>query len=114
MGAILVVSSRDHVKYFHGNNLELDKRQQKTTQCKQPAAQHRAAFSFVHSQGIEEGFLMNSHQMEILQNSYYPRKFSQALSIHYSALELTNSPQGVSHPISVAMLFQLVRSLSLI
>jgi hypothetical protein len=65
MGAILPVSSRDYVKYFHGSNLKLDNPQQKTTRCKHPAALHRAAFSFVHSQGIEEGCSMNSHQMEV-------------------------------------------------
>jgi hypothetical protein len=60
------------------------------------------------------GFLMNSHQKEVLQNSHYPPKFWQPLSIHGSALELTQSPKGVSHPKSVAMLFRLVRTLSLI
>jgi hypothetical protein len=60
------------------------------------------------------GFLMNSHQMEVLQNSHHPRKFWQSLSIHGSALELTHRPKGVSDPKSVAMLFRLVRTLSLI
>jgi hypothetical protein len=60
-----------------------------------------------------EGFLMNSHQMKVLQNSYHPQKFCQVLSIHCSALDLTNSPQGVSRPISVAMPFRLVSSLLL-
>jgi hypothetical protein len=61
-----------------------------------------------------EGFLMDNYQMEVLQNSYHPRKFCQSLSIHCSALESANSPQGVSDPISVAMLFRLVGSLLLI
>jgi hypothetical protein len=61
-----------------------------------------------------EGFLMNSHEMEVLQDSYHSRKFGQALSIDCSALELISSPQGLCDPISVALLFRLARSLLLI
>jgi hypothetical protein len=60
------------------------------------------------------GFLMNSDQMEVLQDSYHPWKYCQALSIHCSILELTNSPQGVSHPVLVTILFRFGRSLLLI
>jgi hypothetical protein len=37
-----------------------------------------------------EGFLMNDHEIEALQNSQYPHHPCQSLSIHCSALELTN------------------------
>jgi hypothetical protein len=60
-----------------------------------------------------EGFLMNSHQMKVLHNSYHPRKFCQALLIHCSALELTIGLQGFSGPILAVMLFRLVRFLLL-
>jgi hypothetical protein len=61
-----------------------------------------------------DGFLMNSDQMEVLQDSYHPGKYCQAFSIHCSILELTNNPQGVFHPVLVAILFRFGRSLLLI
>jgi hypothetical protein len=61
-----------------------------------------------------KGFLMNDHQMEVPQHSYHPRKLSESSSIRCFALELANSSLGASDPVSVAMLFRLVRSLSLI
>jgi hypothetical protein len=41
--------------------------------------------------GLEESFLMNSHQMEVLQNQQHSRNHCQSLPIQCSALESTNS-----------------------
>jgi hypothetical protein len=52
----------------------------------------------------DEGFSVNDHQMVVLQSPYHPRKPYLSLSIHCSALELTNHLRGVSDPMSAAIL----------
>jgi hypothetical protein len=61
-----------------------------------------------------EGFLVNGCQMEVFQNLWHPRKLWRSLSIHCSALKVTDSFLGVPDPISAAILFGLVRSMMLI